>query len=141
MQAMGRLRQPGTCTVFTSIGALSAISNENNVHASEMARVILQHRSAPALKSALSELLDDSHQADAKWLNSAGADVGSHFASFRFDVFARYCQGLHMQIAEFTKADACTYCSIIGNANNHTNFDCRAAKGLCNKCYYPGHNR
>jgi hypothetical protein len=138
---MGRLRQPGTCTVFTSVNSLMTILNRNNPHATEMANVILEHRTSPALKSALSQLLDKSIQSGSKSFNAAGAEIGSHFASFRFDVFARYCQSLHLQIAEFTKADTCTYCSILCNANNHTKSDCRAAKGLCNKCYYPGHNR
>jgi hypothetical protein len=141
MQAMGRLRQPGTCTVFTSVNALSAILNGNNPHASEMANVILEHRTSSALKFALSQLLDNSIQQDSKPINAAGAKIGPHFASFRFDVFVRYCQSLHLQIAEFTKTDTCTYCSILCNPNNHTKSDCRAAKGLCNKCYYPGHNR
>lgn len=134
MQAMGRLRQPGTCTVFTTANALIAITKGDNAHASQMASLLLENRSSAALKSALSELLDESITRDR-------AVIVHKLPQFRFDVFVRHCQGLHMKIAEFAHERVCTYCSIVGKDSDHTNSTCSAAKGLCNKCYTPGHNR
>jgi hypothetical protein len=143
---MGRLRQPGTCTVFTSVSALSAIEKGDNAHASEMASVLLRNRTSRLLKSALSELLDHNSTPEAASPTTAPAVPAVPVRapacpSFRFDVFVRYCQSLHMRIAEFARTDACSYCAIVGKVTDHANSNCPVAKGLCNKCYYPGHNR
>jgi hypothetical protein len=144
VQAMGRLRQPGTCTVFTSTRGLEFIvSRQGNAYAHEMATVLMENRDPAALKVALSELLDKPVPSGAKdALNPSDANLKGR-SPFRFEVFVMLSQKLQVRVSELAVAGTCTYCTIVGRpgAESHTNEDCQAAKGLCNKCYSPGHNR
>jgi hypothetical protein len=136
MQIMGRLRQPGTCTLFTTSRDLAFIvENNRNSFAIEMASLILAHRSAGTLASAIFDVIDgntESHNVVPRATHS----------EFRFDMFQRLCQSLVAQVAVMHEESSCLYCYILGNKGYaHANVDCPWSKKTCNKCFTPGHNR
>jgi len=143
VQAMGRLRQPGTCTIFTTNAGLQKIicNEKQNAYARETAQLLNKNRSPGALKRALSDVLDKPQNPDL--VSDAEAAIPNFESSFRFDVFQRFCHGLQSQIAEIAPPGNCSFCIIMGRpgANNHVNYNCPAAKGLCNRCFNPGHCR
>ena len=93
MQIMGRLRQPGTCTLFTTSSDLAYIvENNRNSFAIEMASLVLAHRSAGTLASAIFDVIDGNTE-------STNVVTRAIHSEFRFDVFQRFCQSLVAEVA------------------------------------------
>ena len=131
---MGRLRQPGTCTIFTTLVDLQSLSNGTNSYAREMADLLAQHRSPAAFKDAISDVLDNEGTTP-----HTGSTVGQ--APFRFDIFQTFCHGLQVQVAELAQGGTCTFCVLLGRKDPkpHLNKDCPIAMSGCNRCYQTGH--
>lgn len=151
VQAMGRLRQPGICTIFTTIASLLNIVGgsypEYSMQAKETAQLLIDNRNPADLKAALSKLLDTSETASHVGVH-AGSDavVGMptpQFSSVCFNDFQYFCQSIQMHIAELATQKQCMYCLILNyaDAGQHKNQDCPKTKGMCNRCFTPGHNR
>jgi hypothetical protein len=134
VQAMGRLRQPGICSIFTSLAGLRSIiwskSDVFGPKAKEAARLLIDHQSGQSLKTALAKLLDTPL--------SCGVTVpGSQFAPVRFKEWQFHCQSLQLQIAQVAAANHCMYCLVMKKetADKHSNRDCPETKNMCNRCY------
>jgi len=136
---MGRLRQPGTCTIFTTYSDLQTLSNGDNRYAREMAQLLLNHRHPERFKDAMSSILDT----DACLPLASQIPGTEEQPHFRFEVFQTYCHGLQAHVAELSQAGSCTFCVLLGKQDlkNHKNKDCPIAKSSCNKCYQQGHVR
>jgi hypothetical protein len=136
IQAMGRLRQPGSCTVVTTVSALQKLSHGENLHAAELAKVLLDERCDPErCMTRLCSILD---------VPCNPITSRPQRAAFRFELFLYHCQRLQSQLAEIIGSQpGCSICFILGriDAGGHTKKDCPIAKALCNKCYKMGHNR
>lgn len=140
-QIFGRLRIPGTCTVFTTIGQLQYIANHNSSKsAKEMAQVIIDSRSTNSLALNCFNICDG---IDRMRIGEAGSMPGSIDVAFQIDALKRFCQSLRLQVSELHVEGGCTFCNIIGNqdARSHSNSDCPWSKKTCNKCFQTGHNR
>jgi hypothetical protein len=140
VQAMGRLRQPGICSIFTSLAGLRNIvwsrSNVFSQKTKEAAQLLIDNQSGQTLKSALAKLLDTPI--------SCGAVVpNTQFSPVRFKEWQYHCQSLQLQIAQLAVGNHCMYCLVMKKegADKHGNRECPETKGMCNKCYTPGHNR
>ena len=136
IQAMGRLRQPGSCTVVTTVSALQKLSHGENLHAAELAKVLLDERCDPdRCMTRLCSILD---------VPCNPFTSRPQRAAFRFELFLYHCQRLQSRLAEIIGSQpGCSICFILGriDAGGHTKKDCPIAKALCNKCYKMGHNR
>jgi hypothetical protein len=136
---MGRLRQAGTCIIFTTGDDLRAIILKRfSAHACEMAELVLENRTAGSLQDAIYKVMDA--PIEAKEGEGAGEDAP---ATFRYDVFQHFCVQLQRQVAELQDGGSCSFCKIMDRpeATQHVNRDCPACKRICGGCFELGHNR
>jgi hypothetical protein len=138
-QMLGRLRQPGTCIVFTTVDGLETIIKSNkNEFAVEIARLILCKRGPRELQDSITDIMDGVNGSTPSGITVAR--TGS--PTFRFDVFRQFCHSLVSKISQMNVEASCLFCSIMGNkATGHVNSNCPWSKNTCNKCFTPGHNR
>lgn len=135
-QMLGRLRQPGTCIVFTTVDGLEAIIQGNgNEFAVEIARLILSRRGPGELQGSITDIMDGT-------ILSGITVARTSSSQFRYDVFRQFCQSLVSLVSQMHVEGSCLFCSIMGNkASRHDNTNCPWSKKTCNKCFTPGHNR
>ena len=146
-QIYGRLRMPGTCTIFTTITQLNFIvRNSGSDSAREMAQVIIDSRTKRSLALDCCNVCDGLDKISiGEACIGAKPTLGAGSTGFVFQIeeLRRFCHSLQLQVCELHVDGACTFCNIVGNQDpySHTNSLCPWIKKTCNKCFQTGHNR